>query len=259
MDAVKIGNFLCALRKGHGWTQQEAATRLGITDKSISKWENARGMPDIVILPALAELYGVSVDELLAGERAATRQTTESPAAASPASNQQKTGWIFPLFFLICFAEGALVVLSGLLSALLQSYAQIAPYLDVMSIGNMDRTALTAHCELWYPVCIDWQMFFQSLSMWLLPVAAAFVLIHCLRHRIAFSAALLSVLLPAAISFSLSFALLIPIWKTPHLFMGWANLYLYWFTALRSTLILFCIYSVLFLFIYYKNKKGKKD
>ena len=69
MDAVKIGQFLCALRKERRWTQQEAAARLGVTDKSISKWETARGLPDITVLPALAQLYGVTVDELLAGAR----------------------------------------------------------------------------------------------------------------------------------------------------------------------------------------------
>ena len=65
MDAVKIGQFLCALRKERRWTQQEAAARLGVTDKSISKWETARGLPDITVLPALAQLYGVTVDEIM--------------------------------------------------------------------------------------------------------------------------------------------------------------------------------------------------
>ena len=58
MDAVKIGQFLCALRKERRWTQQEAAARLGVTDKSISKWETARGLPDITVLPAPGGGYG---------------------------------------------------------------------------------------------------------------------------------------------------------------------------------------------------------
>ena len=80
MDAVKIGAFLCALRRERGWTQQEAAARLGVTDKTVSKWETARGLPDIAVLPALAALYGVTADELLAGARR-RRRPRRCPAA----------------------------------------------------------------------------------------------------------------------------------------------------------------------------------
>lgn len=85
MDAVKIGAFLAALRKTQGLTQQAVAERLGVTDKTISKWETARGLPDITVLPALAALYGVSVDELLAGERTAAAED----GGAEPAREQE--------------------------------------------------------------------------------------------------------------------------------------------------------------------------
>ena len=55
-------------------TQQEAADRLGVSNKAISKWESGGGFPDIAILPALAELYGVTADDILAGET--VRQST---------------------------------------------------------------------------------------------------------------------------------------------------------------------------------------
>lgn len=67
MDAAKIGDFLSALRKAQGYTQQEVAEKLNLSNKTISKWENGGGLPDITVLPALAELYGVTVDEILAG------------------------------------------------------------------------------------------------------------------------------------------------------------------------------------------------
>ena len=69
MDTMKTGSYLAALRKDAGMTQQEAADRLGVSNKTISKWENGGGLPDITVLPALAELYGVTVDEILAGQR----------------------------------------------------------------------------------------------------------------------------------------------------------------------------------------------
>lgn len=74
MDTMKTGSYLAALRKDAGMTQQETADRLGVSNKTISKWESGGGFPDIAILPALAELYGVTADDILAGET--VRQST---------------------------------------------------------------------------------------------------------------------------------------------------------------------------------------
>lgn len=76
MDTMKTGSYLAALRKDAGMTQQETADRLGVSNKTISKWESGGGFPDIAILPALAELYGVTADDILAGE--AVRRTAAS-------------------------------------------------------------------------------------------------------------------------------------------------------------------------------------
>lgn len=69
MENRKIGAFIAERRKTIGLTQQALADRLGLTNKAVSKWETGDGLPDITILPALAENLGVTVDELLAGER----------------------------------------------------------------------------------------------------------------------------------------------------------------------------------------------
>lgn len=69
MDAVKIGEFLKALRKSKGYTQQEVAEALYVTQKTVSRWENGEGIPDINIIVSVAEFYDVTVDELLKGER----------------------------------------------------------------------------------------------------------------------------------------------------------------------------------------------
>ncbi len=79
MENEKIGRFICALRKEKGMTQKELAERLGITDKAVSKWERGLSCPDISLLPALAGLLGVSVGELLGGERSSpAAQETEA-------------------------------------------------------------------------------------------------------------------------------------------------------------------------------------
>ena len=68
MDAKKTGAYLAVLRKTGGMTQQAVADRLGVSNKTVSKWESGGGVPDITVLPALAELYGVTADDILAGE-----------------------------------------------------------------------------------------------------------------------------------------------------------------------------------------------
>lgn len=66
-----IGEFLATLRRAHGYTQQQIADKLNISNKTVSAWERGTVLPDILMLPALAELYGVTTDEILSGERRA--------------------------------------------------------------------------------------------------------------------------------------------------------------------------------------------
>ena len=74
MAKQSIGEFLSTLRKANGYTQQEIADRLCVSNRTVSAWERGTVMPDILLLPAIAELYGVTTDEILGGER---RQTAE--------------------------------------------------------------------------------------------------------------------------------------------------------------------------------------
>ncbi len=69
MDKKTMGAFLAALRKANGMTQQEVADILNVSNKTVSKWERDEGCPEIMMLPAIAELFSVTVDEILRGER----------------------------------------------------------------------------------------------------------------------------------------------------------------------------------------------
>lgn len=69
MSNHEMGEFLAALRKSKGYTQLEAANLLGVSNKTVSSWETGASCPDISMLPALAELYGVTCDEILRGKR----------------------------------------------------------------------------------------------------------------------------------------------------------------------------------------------
>ncbi|MCM1533899.1 MAG: helix-turn-helix domain-containing protein [Corallococcus sp.] len=69
MAKQTTGEFMALLRKASGYTQQEVAEKLNISNRTLSSWETDRTLPDVSILPAVADLYGVTVDELLRGER----------------------------------------------------------------------------------------------------------------------------------------------------------------------------------------------
>lgn len=68
MDQIKTGSLIRSLRLRQGMTQLALAERLGVSGKAVSKWECGGGVPDIALLPALAEVLGVSARALLRGE-----------------------------------------------------------------------------------------------------------------------------------------------------------------------------------------------
>ena len=109
MDTMKTGSYLAALRKDAGMTQQEAADRLGVSNKTISKWESGGGFPDIAILPALAELYGVTADDILAGE------TVRRTAASGGGQVEQYLARRGELRWRIGYAVAALCLLAAVL------------------------------------------------------------------------------------------------------------------------------------------------
>ncbi len=69
MPTKSMGQFMAALRKANGLTQQDVADRLNVSNKAVSRWERDETAPDISLLPAIAEMFGVSCDELIRGER----------------------------------------------------------------------------------------------------------------------------------------------------------------------------------------------
>ncbi len=69
MDQIKIGNFISQLRHEKGWTQQQLADLLFVTNKTISRWETGVYMPDVEMLQLLSKTFDVGINELLAGKR----------------------------------------------------------------------------------------------------------------------------------------------------------------------------------------------
>lgn len=69
MNQEKIGKYIAKLRKEKGLTQLELADKLGCSDKSISKWENGKCMPDLSLFNPLCEILGITVNDLMSGEK----------------------------------------------------------------------------------------------------------------------------------------------------------------------------------------------
>ena len=68
MNAAGLGKTIAKLRKKNGMTQLQLASRINVSDKTVSKWENGNGFPEITVLPVLSDVFGVTIDYLLKGE-----------------------------------------------------------------------------------------------------------------------------------------------------------------------------------------------
>ena len=77
MDMVKMGSFLAELRKEQNLTQAELGEKLGVTNKTISRWETGSYMPPVEMLEELSNMYGMSINELLSGKKLSTEEYKE--------------------------------------------------------------------------------------------------------------------------------------------------------------------------------------
>lgn len=106
MTNKSMGEIISTLRKEKGMTQKEIADQLGITDKAVSKWERDIAFPDTATIPKLAELLGVSVEELL-------------NAKSVPATGHKGAGYLADLIIkAVPLAMGVAVAVTAVLGRL---------------------------------------------------------------------------------------------------------------------------------------------
>ena len=127
MEKKTIGSFIAALRKAHGMTQKELAERLNVSDKTVSRWERDDGAPDLSAIPVIAEIFSVTCDELLRGERRSPAERTDAPEEAELTSKGEKQrrhllGDTLSLFQNRTFIAVG-VSLAGLIAALIANLA----------------------------------------------------------------------------------------------------------------------------------------
>ena len=77
MNTQKCGDFIAELRKEQNLTQKDLADKINVSDKAISRWETGKGYPDVDSLQALSKFFNITINELLAGEKAETKTVEE--------------------------------------------------------------------------------------------------------------------------------------------------------------------------------------
>ncbi len=121
MERKTLGSFIAVLRKASGMTQKELAQKLNVSDKAVSRWERDESAPDLTLIPVIADIFGVTSDELLRGERS-QRETEEIFSQKSQKQLDyilERNAMKFKVQSIICSG----VALIGLIAAMLFDFA----------------------------------------------------------------------------------------------------------------------------------------
>ncbi len=121
MNSKKIGSFIAALRKDKEYTQAELAEILNVSNRTISKWENGDGFPDITILPSVAQALGITVDELLAGEKIPKEEIVDFKV--TEVENKDNLLNFFKISYVISVFFGAFSTLLGTITEIYSIWA----------------------------------------------------------------------------------------------------------------------------------------
>ena len=119
MDQILTGQFIKAIRKEKGLTQRELAERLNISEKTVSKWETGKGLPDVGLMLPLSKVLGISVNELLSGQRLDEKQYIEkaeenlAALMADKCSPKMKLVTCYIALALTIICVGLIVVCTG--------------------------------------------------------------------------------------------------------------------------------------------------
>ena len=93
MERKTIGQFIAALRRVSGMTQKQLAEKLNVSDKTISRWERDECAPDLTLIPVIAEVFGVTSDEILRGERVVKEAVKDREAAKTEKQETDSEKW----------------------------------------------------------------------------------------------------------------------------------------------------------------------
>lgn len=137
MDQIKIGKFIAEMRKEQNLTQIDLADQLGISNKTISKWECGNGMPDYAVMESLCDILKINVNELLSGERLPSKdynkKAEENMMSLIQESSEKK---MWPRFESLTAILGIMALFAIVLLMIMVSggVAAIGNFIDIPSI-----------------------------------------------------------------------------------------------------------------------------
>lgn len=137
MDLIRIGGFLRQLRKEHGLTQEQLGEKVGATNKTISRWETGVYMPPVECLAMLSELYGVSINEIVAGKRVETESFADvaEDNIADALKSIEKSRVAFENRMMVMLAITTVITISIILMLPLESVKDVVVFVLVIALA----------------------------------------------------------------------------------------------------------------------------
>ena len=175
MDQTKIGAFMRELRKENEISQEQLAEKLGVSSRSVSRWENGNTMPDVSIIIELADFYDVDVRELLNGERKSEKMNEdlkETLEMVADYSEEEKNNILNKVFLCGTASTAVFIILlvmyvfnlhskTGFLSDMFTYLFYIGGIFSVSTIfsglqlqGRMSKDRLKKITKIALPVCV---------------------------------------------------------------------------------------------------------
>lgn len=140
MDQIKTGKFISALRKEKGLTQLQLADELGISDKTVSKWERGAGLPDVSLMLPLCGILEISVNELLTGEKlnaSEYKEKAEENIMDLVAENRENKKKL--ILSIIC---GVITIIAVCALIIIASYIEMPVWVRILTVVLAAATAV---------------------------------------------------------------------------------------------------------------------
>lgn len=162
MEKKTIGAFIAALRKANGLTQKQLADKLCVSDKAVSRWERDETLPDLTLIPVMAEIFGVTSDELLRGQRANPEAPLPDTAPEKSEKQLRRIIAAAKTKFKIQSIISVAVAFTGLLAAMICNFAFGRAYLGLL-LGCVFYSAGTV-CQVIFAILARSRMEAEELA-----------------------------------------------------------------------------------------------
>lgn len=156
----KTGERLLAYRKAHGLTQEQLAEKVFVTRQAVSKWERGESLPDLEVLVALAEIYGVTLDEIVRGESGAQRRevgTADIEADTADLKKRRRKKLLFRMIAVFVLTAAVWSLLCGIVQS---SCVDVEPYIWLIWFTLPVVAPLAVLAAFFHYIPAEWRAYF---------------------------------------------------------------------------------------------------